>query len=197
MNKLKKNKKPIIYMVICLTLLIVVGGTVAYYYTNVVIPNNFKTMTYNVQMREDFNNEWGTKKVYFSNLETTNTPVVIRINYNEKWEDENGLVLNNLINGTNIVNKTWTSTFTNDFILGSDGWYYYKKVLNPQTEIQVLESITLNTTLVNSYINKDDYLNGEYHLDFNFEAIQATPLAVSEIWGRTITINGDNVVWDI
>ncbi len=98
-------------------------------------------------------------------------------------------------NGTNVVNKVWTSTFTNDFVLGSDGWYYYKKILKPQTEIQVLDSVSLNTTLVNGSIYKDDYLDGKYYLDFNFEAIQATPEAVLEIWNKNITINGDDVSW--
>ena len=194
MKILKKNKKPLIFIGL-LALLFVIGGTLAYYYNEVTIPNRFKAMTYNVQIREEFNNDWGNKKVFFTNLEETNTPVVIRINYNEQWKNNNGNILNNKINGTNPVDKVWTNTFTNDFVLGNDGWYYYKKVLKPQTEIQVLESATLNTIVVNGASNKFDYLEGEYHLDFNFEAIQATPEAVSDIWNRTITINGDNVTW--
>lgn len=180
----KFNKKPLIFAGL-LVLVALIGYTIAYYYSEVVIPNRFQSMTYNVQVREEFNNTYGTKRVYFVNQEETNTPVVLRISYNEQFRI-NGLLQNNKVNGVDRVTKTWTSAFTNDFELYSDGWYYYKKVLNPQTEVQVLESIQYNGTAPS---------NSEYHLDFNFEAIQATEEAVSDIWNRTMTINGDNVLW--
>ena len=66
-SKLKKiNKKPLIFILIVLVLTIV-GGTYAYYYSEVILPNEFKTMTYNVTIEEEFNNTWGTKKVRFVN----------------------------------------------------------------------------------------------------------------------------------
>ena len=189
-----KNKKfkPLIFVGILTVVCAVVGYTVAYYYSNIVVPNQFQSMTYNVQItEEDFNNTFGTKKVFFKNEEETNTPVVLRFNFNESW----GNGVNNLINGTNVVTKTWTDAFTNDFALGDDGWYYYKKVLNPQESVQVLESISRNDTLINSSPNRSEYVNSNYHLDINFEAIQATPEAVSEIWNKSITITGTSVTW--
>ena len=155
----KFNKKPLIFAGL-LVLVALVGYTIAYYYSEVVIPNRFQSMTYNVQVREEFNNTYGTKRVYFVNQEETNTPVVLRISYNEQFRI-NGLLQNNKVNGVDRVTKTWTS-------------------------VQVLESIQYNGT---------DPSNKEYHLDFNFEAIQATEEAVSDIWNRTMTINGDNVTW--
>lgn len=189
-----KNKKfkPLIFVGILTVVCAVVGYTVAYYYSNIVVPNQFQSMTYNVQItEEDFNNTFGTKKVFFKNEEETNTPVVLRFNFNESW----GNGVNNLINGTNVVTKTWTDTFTNDFALGDDGWYYYKKVLNPQESVQVLESISRNDTLINSSPNRSEYVNSNYHLDINFEAIQATPEAVQEIWNKSITITETSVTW--
>ena len=189
-----KNRKfkPLIFVGILTVVCAVVGYTVAYYYSNIVVPNQFQSMTYNVQItEEDFNNTFGTKKVFFKNEEETNTPVVLRFNFNESW----GNGVNNLINGTNVVSKTWTDAFTNDFALGDDGWYYYKKVLNPQESVQVLESISRNDTLINSSPNRSEYVNSNYHLDINFEAIQATPEAVSEIWNKSITITGTSVTW--
>ena len=189
-----KNRKfkPLIFVGILTVVCAVVGYTVAYYYSNIVVPNQFQSMTYNVQItEEDFNNTFGTKKVFFKNEEETNTPVVLRFNFNESW----GNGVNNLINGTNVVTKTWTDAFTNDFALGDDGWYYYKKVLNPQESVQVLESISRNDTLINSSPNRSEYVNSNYHLDINFEAIQATPEAVSEIWNKSITITGTSVTW--
>ena len=196
--KIKKfKKKPLLFLILLLVLGIV-GTTFAYYYTEIAIPNQFRAMTYNVTIEEEFNNTWGTKKVSFVNNEETNTPVVLRINYNELWRKEvNGvkLSLDNNVNGTNVVTKNWTTAFTNDFIDGGDGWYYYKKTLAAEASVQVLDSIALNESLISTSPYYDDYKAYTYELDFNFEAIQASSNAISEIWGKTATISGGNVTW--
>lgn len=197
--KLKSiKKKPLIFLLGILVLGIV-GGTFAYYYSEIAISNEFKTLTYNVQIEEEFNKTWGTKKVSFVNKEATNTPVVLRINYNESWRKEvNGtkLSLDNNVNGENAVTKNWTTAFTNDFVLGDDGWYYYKKTLNAKKSVQVLESITLNEDLISTSPYYDEYKDYDYELDFNFEAIQANTDAISEIWNKKATISGGNVTWE-
>ena len=196
--KFKKIKKKPLFFLLLLLALGIVGTTFAYYYTEIAIPNQFRTMTYNVTIEEEFNNTWGTKKVSFVNNEETNTPVVLRINYNELWRKEvNGvkLSLDNNVNGTNVVTKNWTTAFTNDFIDGGDGWYYYKKTLAAEASVQVLDSIALNESLISTSPYYNDYKSYTYELDFNFEAIQASSSAISEIWGRTATISGGNVTW--
>jgi len=193
----KIKKRPLIFL-LALFLLGIVGTTFAYYYTEVSFPNQFRTMTYNVTIEEEFNDTWGTKKVIFVNKEKTNTPVVLRINYNELWRKEvNGvkLSLDNNVNGENVVTKNWTSAFTSDFIDGGDGWYYYKKTLNAEEYVQVLDSITLKESLISTSPYYNDYKTYTYELDFNFEAIQANSSAISEIWGRNATITGGNVTW--
>ena len=196
--KFKKIKKKPLFFLLLLLALGIVGTTFAYYYTEIAIPNQFRVMTYNVTIEEEFNNTWGTKKVSFVNKEETNTPVVLRINYNELWRKEvNGikLSLDNNVNGTNVVTKNWTTAFTNDFIDGGDGWYYYKKTLAAEASVQVLDSIALNESLISTSPYYDDYKSYTYELDFNLEAIQASSSAISEIWGRTATISGGNVTW--
>ena len=196
--KFKKIKKKPLFFLLLLLVLGIVGTTFAYYYTEIAIPNQFRAMTYNVTIEEEFNNTWGTKKVSFVNNEETNTPVVLRINYNELWRKEvNGvkLSLDNNVNGTNVVTKNWTTAFTNDFIDGGDGWYYYKKTLAAEASVQVLDSIALNESLISTSPYYDDYKSYTYELDFNFEAIQASSSAISEIWGKTATISGGNVTW--
>lgn len=196
--KIKKlKKKPLIFL-LALFILGIIGTTFAYYYTEISIPNQFRAKTYNVVIEEEFNNTWGTKKVSFVNKEETNTPVVIRINYNESWQkDVNGvkLSLDNNVNGENVVDKNWTSAFTNDFIAGEDGWYYYKKKLKANESVQVLNSIALKENLISTSPYYDDYKSYTYELDFNFEAIQANSNAITEIWGKTATFSGDNVTW--
>jgi len=197
--KKKLKKKPLLFLLI-LFVFGIVGTTFAYYYTEISISNKFKTMTYNVKVEEEFNNTWGTKKVSFVNKEKTNTPVVLRINYNESWSKEVGgikLFLNNNVGNQNVVNKSWTSSFDNDFVLGNDGWYYYKKVLDAEDSVQVLNSITLNESLISTSPYYNDYKEYIYELDFNFEAIQATNDAVLDIWGKDITISEGNVRWNL
>ena len=67
------------------------------------------------------------------------------------------LSLDNNVNGTNVVTKNWTTAFTNDFIDGGDGWYYYKKTLAAEASVQVLDSIALNESLISTSPYYDDY----------------------------------------
>jgi len=196
--KFKKIKKKPLFFLLLLLALGIVGTTFAYYYTEIAIPNQFRAMTYNVTIEEEFNNTWGTKKVSFVNNEETNTPVVLRINYNELWRKEvNGvkLSLDNNVNGENVVTKNWTTAFNNDFMDGGDGWYYYKKTLGAEEAVQVLDSISLKESLISTSPYYNDYKTYTYELDFNFEAIQASSSAIAEIWEKEVTINGDNVTW--
>ena len=199
MKKRKFKKKPLIFIIL-LMMITTIGGTFAYYTSETSLANKFKAMTYNVTVEEEFYDDWGTKKVSFVNKEETNSPVVLRIYYDEIWSkeiDDTLLILDNNVNGVNVVNKEWTSSFTNDFIKGDDGWYYYKKVLTSQKSVQVLQSISLNNELIQSSPYKEDYKKYNYQLSFNFESIQADRQAVKEIWNKNINITGSDVSWNI
>ena len=196
MKKLKKNK-PLIYLLAILSIF-VVGRTFAYYLEEVSIPNRFKTMTYNVKLEEVFHDQFGTKEVTIKNEEETNTPVVLRVNFTERWskEVENTVkTLSNTINGQSVVNKNYTSAFTNDFVLKDDGWYYYKKTLGSQQSVKILNSIALNESLVNGSSYSTEYHTYNYELDVNFEAVQADSKAINNVWGKTATINNGAVTW--
>ena len=111
--------------------------------------------------------------------------------YTEIWK-YNNTILNNKINGENVVDKGWTTSFQNDWTY-HNGWYYYNKILGANISTKILDTIELKSSLVNG---QTEYLNGEYDLSFHYEAVQATTNAVSELWGHTITINGDNIQWN-
>ena len=72
-----------------------------------------------------------------------------------------------------------------DFVDGGDGWYYYKKTLNPGAEVKVLDSISLGNT---------SYAKYNYDLSFRFESVQADSTAASTLWGKTVTVGDDGVV---
>ena len=106
--------------------------------------------------------------------------------YNEKF------VLSNTINGVNVVNKTWTNTFLNDFTDGLDGWYYYNLVLKPNDKIQLLESISLDSNISNTY---PEYLDYDYQLIFSYEVLELDNALISEIWNKNVDINNLGVNW--
>lgn len=196
---MKKNsikKKPLIFLVL-IGIVGLYASTFAFYTSSDSFANNFKVSTYNVSIDEEFYNKWGTKKVKFVNYD--NTPVVIRFSIDETWTKNTGdekLTLDNNYNGENVVIKDWTDDFKNDFIDGHDGYYYYKKVLEPNSSVQVLNSINLNEDLIKNSPYYDSYNSYDYNLSFNLEAIQATSDAISSIWNKNTTINLDDVTWN-
>lgn len=197
MKTSKIKKKPLIFILLLL-LTVAVGSTFAYYYNEVIIPNKFKAMTYSVAIEEVFNGTWGTKEVSIVNKEATNTPVVLRVSYNELWinnVDGSNVSLNNKLNRQDVVTKNWTNNFVNDFVKGDDGWYYYKKVLNAEEKVKILDSIELNEELIRNSLDYDKYKNNTYELDFNVESIQANEEAIESIWGKVVNISGNEVTW--
>lgn len=196
-KKTYKFKYKALLFLIPLLVVGIVGVTLAYFTSRSNIKNEFQVLTYNVDMTEESSGTWGNKKVTVINRDTT--PVVVRVSYNEIWSKEDSefgyRTLNNVINGTNVVNKNWTNTWKNDFVAGDDGWYYYKKVLGASTGIELITSISLNRTVIDSSPFTDDYLSYDYEFNFGFEAIQATEEAVKELWGFDITITDNNIKW--
>ena len=189
----KRNEryKPFMFVGM-LCLVTVIGITIAYYTQEMNITNTFKTMTYDVSMEEEFYNTWGTKRITINNNEESNTPVLLRVSYSEMWT-KGDKTLNNLVNGTNVVNKTWSQTFLDDFTLDSDGWYYYDKLLLGDDSIELLESISLDSTIASTH---PEYTKYNYDLNFNYETIGASVNAAKEIWDKDIVINGSNVIWE-
>lgn len=139
-------------------------------------------------------------------------------------EDYNNMnFISNTVEGENVVLKEWTDAFTNDFVLGNDGWYYYKKILNAQESVKVLNSINLNLEILKDSPLKQFYTNSEivedtngqltlvepnelsnisiqpynYYLIFSFEAIQANKDAILDIWGKNVIFNDDDINWNL
>ena len=200
------KRKPL-HCILLFVLLIGVTGTIAYYRSEVLIPNEFQTMTYNVSCEEVFNNQFGTKEVSFVNHEDS-VPVVLRIQYDEQWILHSGsyeysgeIILPNADSTGNYVDKNWTTDFLNDFVLGSDGWYYYKKVLNANSSVKVLNSISKSSSMPTAVPTPTvpvEYSSlNDYNLSFNYEAIQASNDAILEIWNKNCTISGSDITWDL
>lgn len=190
-----KNKKvKSLLFILALLIIGIIGGTVAYFTTANHVVNEFQGLTYDVDIVEESNGTWGTKKVSIVNKDKT--PVVVRVAYNELWSKEDSeygfLTLSNTINGFNVVNKSWTKTWEEDFVLGPDGWYYYKHILDANKSIDLITSIQLNHSLVS---DREEYITYDYELNFGFESIQATEEAIKDLWGFDVNISNKNIQW--
>lgn len=199
------NKDNIMIVFLFLLVLCVVGTTIAFFTSYSHFDNKFETSQYNVSLKEEFYNDWGVKKVSVVNNEINSTPVVVRINYDEVWYKEvdgTMLFLSNIVldgkEQKRAVTLNTTKEFQEDFILGNDGWYYYKKVLNPGESVQVLNSIALNEDVIKLSEYYGDYKIYNYDLSYNYEAVQASPTAIETVWGYKAEISDDgNINWHI
>lgn len=151
------------------------------------IENNIKVATNGVKIVENSVSGFGQKEVSFLNDGAESAPVLLRIAYSETWTNSDGTIVSNLSGNNNVVAKTWTTAFVNDFADGGDGWYYYKKVLNSEASVQVLSAIALSDSTYAKY---------NYDLAFRFESVQADATAANTLWGKTATIGNDgSVTW--
>ena len=190
-----KIKKRSLIFILLLLLVVGVGTTYAVYFNAVSIPNQFDVMTYNVKLEDDFSNKWGERNVKITNVDESNTPVILRISFNEMWSKNVGKsksIISNVVNGVNVVDKNWTDDFLNNFYLADDGWYYYSRVLNPNESVQILKSVKLNEELIKDSNIYSKYKNYDYDLSFNYEALSADSdeSLIRSAWDRSLKIEG-------
>ena len=198
MEKKKFSIHPVLFLVL-LPIIIALVFMLVYYTSEIVVVNKFSASTYNVEIVDNKANDWGVREVTIFNKEETNTPVVLRVSYNESWTSKDGdflLTLSNNIDGVDVADKVFSSAFANNFVKGDDGWYYYKKVLNAKDSVKLLEGVYLNEEVVKNSTDYEKYMSYTYNLAFNYEAIQATDSAVFAIWNKKVKINGNEVKWN-
>lgn len=190
--KQKNNKKFLFATPVVAALLIAIAcgaGFVVYAVSRntSVIDNSVRVASNGVAIEEDSDPGFGKKEISFYNNAATNAPVLLRISYSETWQDSDGNAISNVAaNGSNVVTKTWTQAFVDDFVSGNDGWYYYTKTLNPLQRVQVLSAIALGDSSYSIY---------DYDISFRFEAVQADAAAAGALWGKTVTVENGVATW--
>ena len=192
MKRLKQKKSKKFLLITPVLALVVVGAGLLIVYAlshnSTVVTSNIPVGTGTVQIVDDSDLGFGKKEVSFVNSDTSGIPMLLRIGYSETWKDGDNNAVSNVYNGNNVVSKTWTSAFTDDFVDGGDGWYYYEKILNPSDSVKVITAIALA---------EPSYAAYDYDLNFRFEAIQANSEAATTLWSKTATINPETsaVTW--
>lgn len=195
---IKKSLSKKVQLVISLMAVIAIIMVVITFYNEKTMTKRYANMVYNVVLEKKAGNPWDNTEFFIRNKEKNNRNVVLRVNYNEIWskeENEEIYTLDNNINGENVVDKTWTLEFISGFREYKDGWYYYDQILKPQESIRILRKLNLKEDLINASPYKNDYLEYDYDLIFNYEVIDADEDLIKDIWGRDVKFEKNRVLW--
>ena len=173
MKKFNKKKSNLLIIVIALLSLGIIGVSVSILMRKSTKSNHFVTGTVTPKIKETFGS--GVKEdVYVKN--EGNSPIYIRILINYNFVDSEGKILFE----TPILNNDYTITYSNSdkWILSKEGYYYYKNLLEPNEETDIL-------------IDRIEEIGHDINklLDVNIlvQSIQASPdSAVSEAWNVNI-----------
>lgn len=190
------RKKYFLFLLAAVLVLGAVGGTLGYYKNSAGVTNRISTKESGVTLREVFNpadhwlpGETKEKQVSFSN--SGDVPQVIRFQYTGEWSDSSGASLP----GPTVpptVNLADTGNWEE-----IDGWYYYKKVLQPAAvTANVIESVTFDASLTNGgYDGKTDYSGKRYTLTVTVESLSANTTETAAGWHMTFTDSGGTLTW--
>ena len=189
---MKKNYKPVATLLLLIGLCLVVGGTIAYYTSSDTFNNEFDTGTYKIETQEAFvsPDNWTPGTTTPKTVIATNkgsTDAAVRIKLTPSWVDANGdplALADSHDNEAAIIN--FSDTLSSHWIY-DDGYYYYKKALQPNDSSPTLiDSVTFNpevefgstknceavngVTTCTTEIN--DYAGGKYTLQIEVETCQ-------------------------
>ncbi|WP_455682397.1 hypothetical protein [Thomasclavelia sp.] len=176
LNRIKVKRSQVLLMIAVMICFMAIGGVYAWSKLSASVTNKINTPTVDVEVIEEFDEQtmvdWYKsvdKKVQFKNIGTV--PIFIRVSYVELWKNANNKILSSVVNGQEIVKKNWTDAWKNEWVDGNDGWFYYKRVLQPNTlSSHVLTSLEFDSSNLGELT--DIYGNASYSLKFVSEAVQ-------------------------
>lgn len=190
------------------------GVCYAYWSTSMSHLNQLKADSVQADIQETFRQDSApdgtvTKKVSFQNNGTA--AAFLRVASVESWTaQDNGekTLLDNTVDGRSVAVKNWTSAFQDSDLWekGDDGWYYYKRMLQPgESTADILDSVTF-PEYEGAY---KDYAKADYMLYFRMELLQASDSqatlnksevnakASQTVFGRKATVDGSGAVsWE-
>ncbi|SHJ30947.1 BsaA family SipW-dependent biofilm matrix protein [Hespellia stercorisuis] len=200
---MKKVSKKILLLAGACSLL-AVACVWAYFQNSMPVTNPFSTGKANVYMDETFDvddtwvpGEEKQKEVTFGNA--GEVPVVIRARFLPELylSDESKVTDASILAGFQL---NFADSFAAEWEEHEDGWYYYKKVLEPDERTNLtLVSVTMNNNISNDVHGvRTDYSKARMDVDVICEAIQTTVSKDSsklEAWDYYPQVNGTQVSW--
>lgn len=171
-----KKKKIIIFVTIFLLLIsTIVVSTIAYLNKINKKQNDFVIGTIVPQILQDYNEiDNSRENIRIKNV--GNSPIYIRATILYYFQNSDGQI----IDGVPVQNADYSLIFSSseNWVKGSDGYYYYKSIINP-------EEITDN--LIDRCLDLNNDINKLFMVDVTVQAIQATPIsAVKEAWNVNV-----------
>ncbi|EDS80982.1 SipW-dependent biofilm matrix protein BsaA [Clostridium perfringens] len=175
-----------------------IGGSLAWFTSSDSITNPFSTASTDnpsnpnsgIKINEKFNKEEAdntlpgdkvTKQVNVSNKATYDQ--LIRVKIKKVWKDAKGNEKSDLDTKNIILNFEKNLTDSNKpeegkWIEGSDGYYYYNGIVNPDGQTaNLLESVTLSKDITN------EFKGLKFDVIVDSEGVQAANGAVNDSWG--------------
>ena len=171
---MKLNKK-LLVLLVCVTLLLTcaVSGTVAYLADmSGPVENQFKPTEVDTEIDEVFENNVKSSIAITNVTDENHIPVYVRVAVVGNWVKD-GKIVEAWSLDSSYINKT-------DWLIGGDGYYYYRKVL-------AVGATTKN--LLNDQINTTAREDGA-HLEVTVihQSIQSEPeTTVESVWNVTVT----------
>ena len=175
-----------------------IGGSLAWFTSSDSITNPFSTASTDnpsdpnsgIKINETFNKEEAdntlpgdkvTKQVNVSNKATYDQ--LIRVKIKKVWKDAKGNEKSDL--DTKNINLNFEKNLTDSnkpeegkWIEGSDGYYYYNGIVNPDGQTaNLLESVTLSKDTTN------EFKGLKFDVIVDSEGVQAANGAVNDSWG--------------
>ena len=146
------KKKKTLVAIIALLLVVVVGATFAYYTSNTTFENVFNAGKYKVTLTEVFESpdNWVPGETIPKTVTAKNdgtVPTAVRISYTEQWLKEIDGVETDITSQVS-PNPANINFYNQDDWTSSNGYYYYKYILEPTNETSsFISGVTLDSNL--------------------------------------------------
>ena len=202
------------FLVCMISIITAIGTTLAFYSGGGDLENNLDTKeNSSVYLEEEFkpDDKWlpgetKQKKVKFGN--DGKVDQVIRFKVELQWLKKDGSGWDSMVLSTTEatpVTINWNASLATDwdntFVDSDNGWYYYKKILPPNTseanKAVVMDSVTFKPGLSNttSTIYPNDFSATTYRIKVIMEGVDVDAATTVAAWGKTFTKSGSTLTW--
>jgi len=168
-------------LVFSLAALLVVGGTMAWFTDNATVTNLFTAGTVEIQVNEyDFEDivDWNpgdTTDKDVSVISNGSKQTYVRVMLTPVWYDgENEADGVNAENVELILAEDWGDNWVE-----SEGWYYYKEILEKDDETELL----LDAVYLKGEDTGNEYQGLTLRIEVEADAVQASNGAFKDAWG--------------
>lgn len=202
--KITKNRKLLLLILAAAVAVLATGVSLAYYQASMDTDNPFETTEAKVYMDETFATSDGwvpgeekQKEVRLGNDGTMDTVLRIRFSPELELADGTKVTGQDVLGGFSL---NFNDSFSENWVKGNDGWYYFKKVLGAGEQTDpTLKSVTMNDAISNDvHGTQTDYTGAVLKVNVESQMVQASAAgsaAQVQGWGMIPEVSGSTVQW--